>query len=363
MLMSPLTAPRSRAQTGAKHVKPNNPHIKQPRRRHLPVVIASTKRGSRTPKATRYHKSREYNSWTNNQLCYPHFIKPDTTSTLTTRITSSHSTQPNPTQSLHSNPKPQPTMSANDYYSGGSNQGYNASDSYGSSNQASGYGGGGSSYTDAPNSGGYSHQSDHQRPSGPYSDSQRYGAGHGSSSGTSYAGGYGSDSDLSGAASTAQADAGESGDSNIFSSVLGMLGGKKQQLQDEDVDEEEAVREHKAYYGSGGSGGGQATEGGMGAAAAMQAMKMFNSGEGGGSSSGGGQSKFIGLAMSQAAKLFDQQQSQGNVQQGESKNAVVQKAAEMAFKYYMKSEVGGGSSGGSGGGIGGLMNMASKFLK
>jgi hypothetical protein len=41
----------------------------------------------------------------------------------------------------------------------------------------------------------------------------------------------------------------------------------------------------------------------------MQALKMFN----GGSSqqASGGQNKFIGLAMSQAAQLFDQQSSQG----------------------------------------------------
>jgi hypothetical protein len=36
----------------------------------------------------------------------------------------------------------------------------------------------------------------------------------------------------------------------------------------------------------------------------------------------------------------------------------------MALKFYMKSEMGGGgSSGGSSGGLGGLLNMASKFMK
>jgi hypothetical protein len=37
----------------------------------------------------------------------------------------------------------------------------------------------------------------------------------------------------------------------------------------------------------------------------------------------------------------------------------------MALKFYMKSEAGGGGSGGgsSGGGLGGLLNMASKFMK
>jgi hypothetical protein len=40
----------------------------------------------------------------------------------------------------------------------------------------------------------------------------------------------------------------------------------------------------------------------------------------------------------------------------------------MALKFYLKSEMGGGgasggSSGGSSGGLGGLLNMASKFMK
>ena len=86
----------------------------------------------------------------------------------------------------------------------------------------------------------------------------------------------------------------------------------------------------------------------------MQALKMFNSG---GSSSGGGSSQeFMGMAMGQAAKLFEQQQSQGNVASGASKESAVQQAGEMALKMYMESEMG-GSSGGSG-----LMGMASKFL-
>ena len=79
-------------------------------------------------------------------------------------------------------------------------------------------------------------------------------------------------------------------------------------------------------------------------------------------SSGGGQNQFIGMAMGQAAKLFDQQNAQGNVQSGESKQSAVASAAQMALKMYMKSEMG-GSGGGSGGGLGGLMSMASKFMK
>lgn len=93
----------------------------------------------------------------------------------------------------------------------------------------------------------------------------------------------------------------------------------------------------------------------MGSAAAMQALKMFQ----GGSSGGGSQSDFIGMAMSQASKLFDSQSSQGNVASGASKESAVQKAAEMALQMYMKSQ-GGGSSGGSG--MSGLLSLASKFM-
>jgi hypothetical protein len=35
----------------------------------------------------------------------------------------------------------------------------------------------------------------------------------------------------------------------------------------------------------------------------------------------------------------------------------------MALKMYMKGGSGGGASGGSSGGVGGLLNMASKFMK
>jgi hypothetical protein len=80
-----------------------------------------------------------------------------------------------------------------------------------------------------------------------------------------------------------------------------MLSGRK--AQQEDVDEDEAVRHHQQFYG-GANEPHPASSGSMGSAAAMQALKMFN---GGGSSSGNGpksQNDFIGLAMSQAAKLF-----------------------------------------------------------
>ncbi|KAK4565257.1 hypothetical protein LTR86_003874 [Recurvomyces mirabilis] len=101
----------------------------------------------------------------------------------------------------------------------------------------------------------------------------------------------------------------------------------------------------------------------MGSAAAMQALKMFSGGSGGGSQQqggqqgGGGQNQFVGMAMAQASKLFDQQHAQGNVQSG-NKNDAVSSAAQMALKMFMKSQGGGGG----GGGMGGLMSMASKFM-
>jgi hypothetical protein len=88
--------------------------------------------------------------------------------------------------------------------------------------------------------------------------------------------------------------------------ALGML--NKDKAQNDDVDEDDAVRQHEKFYGNQESGG-QASSNNVGAAAAMQAMKMFN----GGSSeqAKGGQNQFIGMAMGQAAQLFDKQQAQG----------------------------------------------------
>jgi hypothetical protein len=100
----------------------------------------------------------------------------------------------------------------------------------------------------------------------------------------------------------------------MFASVFDNLMGKQQQIKNnnEDVDEGSAVQAHKQFYG-GQSGDSQATNGNVGAAAAMQALKMFTGGGSSGSApASGGQSQFIGIAMAQAAKLFDQQSASGN---------------------------------------------------
>lgn len=86
----------------------------------------------------------------------------------------------------------------------------------------------------------------------------------------------------------------------------------------------------------------------------MQALKMFTGGQAGGSGGGNMQNQFIGMAMSQAAQLFDQQSAQGNTHPNASKQDAVSSAAQTALKMYMKSEMGGSG--------GGLMSFASKLL-
>jgi len=91
----------------------------------------------------------------------------------------------------------------------------------------------------------------------------------------------------------------------------------------------------------------------------MQALKMFSGGggsSGGSQSQSGSQNQFVGMAMSEASKLFDQQSSQGQVASGTDKQSAINSAAKMAMQMYMKSQ-GGGSSG-----AGGLMSLASKFM-
>ncbi|KAK6204136.1 hypothetical protein LQW54_008368 [Pestalotiopsis sp. IQ-011] len=169
------------------------------------------------------------------------------------------------------------------------------------------------------------------------------------------AGGYGrEDEDLSGAAEHASRHAGDSGDSSLFSSILGSLGEKRGRVAQEDVDEEDAVQQHKRYYNN--DGDDEADDKSMGSAAAMQALKMFSGGSSGSSGSANSQSAFIGLAMGEASKLFDQKASQGKVSGGASKESAVMQAGEMALKFYMKSK--GGDSGSSSG----LMSLASKFM-
>ncbi|PWY80740.1 hypothetical protein BO94DRAFT_427515, partial [Aspergillus sclerotioniger CBS 115572] len=147
---------------------------------------------------------------------------------------------------------------------------------------------------------------------------------------------------------------GSSGGSDLFSTALSFLSSRKSQYEEQpDVDEEHMVQSHQALYNNQDEGQ-QHDSKSLGAGAAMQALKMFTSGSGG---SSGDKNEFIGMAMAQASKLWDQKSGSGAV--AGDKQSAINSAAEMAFKMYMKSQ-GSGSSGT--GGPAGLMSLASKFL-
>ena len=162
-------------------------------------------------------------------------------------------------------------------------------------------------------------------------------------------------------------------DSGVFASAMGFLGQNKHNIHNEGMDEQMMMGAHQQLYGGAGSNRPPDSDT-LGAGAAMQALKMFSGGgagqQGMGSQGGGNsQNQFVGtvplspyvahfgmiltmgkgMAMANASKLFDQQQSQGNVASGVDKNSAVQSAAKMALKMYMSSGQGGG------GGAGGLM--------
>ncbi|CAM1504483.1 Fc.00g020740.m01.CDS01 [Cosmosporella sp. VM-42] len=157
------------------------------------------------------------------------------------------------------------------------------------------------------------------------------------------------DLDFNDAKEEANKNAGHSGNSHLFSSVLSAVGQKQGKIAEEDVDEEDAVKKHKKTYDDDDD---DADENSLGTAAAMQALKMFNKGETSGGSASG-QSAFMGLAMSEASKLFDDKASKGKVPSSASKESTVQTAAEMAMKMYFKSQ---------GQQQGGLAGFASKFV-
>jgi len=280
-----------------------------------------------------------------------------------------------------------------DQYSGGGGGGYgNGRDEYGG--QQGGYGGGGQQ--GGYGGGGrdeYGSQGGRQEHHGGGGQQGSYGGGrdeYGGGQQGSYGGnrqehhsggynsqggsqynrpggqsGYGADDDdMQGAMHHAQQHAGSSGDSSLFGNALGYLSGNKANIATSDLDENHAVNAHQAMYGSNQQNGGNHSSETVGAGAAMQALKMFSGGSGpagggggggmgaGSQGGGGGQNQFVGMAMAQASKLFDQQSGSGNMQQGANKQSAVQSAGEMALKMYMKSQGGGG----------GLMGMASKFM-
>ncbi|KAL4957355.1 hypothetical protein BDW69DRAFT_180674 [Aspergillus filifer] len=140
-------------------------------------------------------------------------------------------------------------------------------------------------------------------------------------------------------------------DNSLFSSALQFI--KDRNIDKDDIDEEHAVNAHRQYENG---EGGNMNSRDLGAGAAMQALRMFNSG----SAESGGQdkNKFIGLAMAQAEKMWEEKAGKGEA--SEDKQSAINQAAEMAFKFYLKSQMSGSSGTG---GPSGLMDLAGKFLK
>ncbi|CEJ89150.1 hypothetical protein VHEMI05012 [[Torrubiella] hemipterigena] len=164
------------------------------------------------------------------------------------------------------------------------------------------------------------------------------------------------DGDMKDAHQEANSQAGASGNSDLFANVLGSLSQQQSQIAEAPhVDEQDAVEKHEAAYNNDNNNASHDANS-LGTAAAMQALKMFNQRGGDQNQS---QGAFIGTALSEASKLFDDKSANGQVPSGTSKENVLQKAGEMAMKMYFKSQM---DAGGSGGSAGNLMNLASKFL-
>lgn len=208
-------------------------------------------------------------------------------------------------------------MSYNDSYGrgdgrGDGGQGYGRQDEYGGSEGREGHGrqdqseyGGGGRGSDNY----YNQQSNYNDPS---SGHQQGGSNYQQSGDNEYQGA------LSHAHQHSSSGGNSSDESSLFSNALGFLSGNKQKIaQDDDIDESQAINAHQAMYGEGRQQQQHGSET-VGAGAAMQALKMFTgggSGAGGAGSHSGGnsQNEFIGMAMAQASKLFDQKSSQGQV--------------------------------------------------
>ncbi|KAL3458460.1 hypothetical protein BJX64DRAFT_279873 [Aspergillus heterothallicus] len=136
--------------------------------------------------------------------------------------------------------------------------------------------------------------------------------------------------------------------------ALNFVKERKGNYNDDDVDEEHVVNSHKRYE----EGGNTMDSRDLGAGAALQALKLFN--QGSGEQTGGGKDKnaFIGLAMAQASRMWEEKAGKGEA--SGDKQSAVNSAAEMAFKMYLKSQMSGSQGTG---GPSGIMSLASKFLK
>ncbi|POV96135.1 hypothetical protein PSTT_15824 [Puccinia striiformis] len=162
------------------------------------------------------------------------------------------------------------------------------------------------------------------------------------------------------AAAHASGNSGDSGDSSMFKSAISFIKTQSQKGgDDDDIDEEKVAEAHDRAYNQ--KQGSSLDAKSMGTAAALQAFKQFSSG---GASNEpkhneDGKSKLIGMAMAQAAKLFD---SSGGAASGQKQDAVNSAGNMLLMKQKLQQMTGGGGGGGgSGGGLGSLAGMIGKF--
>ncbi|KAF4340585.1 beta-flanking [Fusarium beomiforme] len=248
-----------------------------------------------------------------------------------------------------------------------------------------GYGGQDQSYGQKQGYGqqqGYGQEGGYGQQQGQYVQQQQYPpvGGIQSQGGGGFSSFLGGNMDFDNAKEEAHQKAGSSGDKDLFGSILGALGQKQNKLANEDLDEEgeescdvsvlvtgqdryangmgplDAIKQHKNTYNDEDS---QQDSKSLGTAAAMQALKMFTQGQSQSSTGANSQTAFLGLALAEASKLFDNKAASGKVAEGTSKESVIQQAGEVAFKMYLKNQAG---AGGQQGGASGLMSLASKFL-
>lgn len=118
------------------------------------------------------------------------------------------------------------------------------------------------------------------------------------------------DSDINSSASHASTHASENADSSLFSQALNFVQERRsagQYNESDEVDEAHAVDSHRRYE----EGGDNMNSQDLGAGAAMRALQSFNSGSGEETGGGRDQNAFIGMAMAQAEKMWEEKNGRG----------------------------------------------------
>ncbi|CAE6521575.1 unnamed protein product [Rhizoctonia solani] len=165
---------------------------------------------------------------------------------------------------------------------------------------------------------------------------------------------YGPPIDHQAAVQNATQHSGGAGDPSLFSTALGFIN-QNQSQHAEPINEQHVQNAHTEAYDKGKASSLDA--GSLGAAAAMQVLKKFTSGGGPAGSGGNSQSQLIGLAMSEASKLFESQGSKSG-----QKQDAINGAAMTIMKLLVQSKTGPGATNAGGNDLGSLFNLASNFL-